>query len=77
VVFFQNSSYKKVKSVLDAHGFVVGQGGNHAKGYCNEHQVTIIFPRGNKISPGVMNSIVKTLISKCGMNENELKKKLK
>lgn len=33
MVFFQNSSYKKVRKVLESHGFVIGQGGNHAKGF--------------------------------------------
>jgi predicted RNA binding protein YcfA (HicA-like mRNA interferase family) len=77
MVFFQDSSYKKVKSVLEAHGFLVNQGGNHAKAYCNEHQTTIIFPRHGKISPGVMNSIVKSLVNKCHMEEDYLKRRLK
>ena len=75
--FFFNSSYNKVRSVLIAHGYIISQGGSHAKGYCNEHQVTIVFPRSRKISPGVMNSIVKSLVNKCCMDEINLRKNLK
>lgn len=75
--FFFNSSYKKVKSVLESHGYVINQGGNHAKAYCNEHQVTIVFPRNRKISPGVMSSIVKSLVNKCEMSEDDLRSRLK
>lgn len=77
MVFFRNSSYKKIKSVLEAHGFLISQGGNHAKAFCNEHQTTIIFPRHGKISPGVTDNIVKSLMRNCKIEEDYLKKKLK
>ncbi len=75
--FFNNSSYNKVKKLLESHGYTISQGGNHAKAYCNEHQVTIVFPRSRKISPGVTRSISIALTQKCSMEDQLVTKALK
>jgi hypothetical protein len=70
--FYRNSSYAKILAVLEWHGFVIKQGGDHIKAFCNEHQVMIILPRSRKISSGVSRSIANSLMKKCGVSEDEL-----
>lgn len=74
--FYRNSSCKKILGVLKRHGFDITQGGEHAKAFCREHKVEIVFPRNRKISPGVARKIAETLNKKCGISENELMKRM-
>ncbi|MDR0398028.1 MAG: type II toxin-antitoxin system HicA family toxin [Candidatus Nomurabacteria bacterium] len=67
---------RKLVAVLLSHGFVVIEGSNHTKYYCNEHQATIILPRHKNVSPGVVKNTTNLLVKTCGLNEQYLLKVL-
>lgn len=76
MVFFQQSSYKKIVKFLKKNGFTISQGGLHAHAR-NENGVFIPVPRHNKVSSGVVKSITKKLVEECGIDEDEIKKAFK
>lgn len=76
MVFFQQSSYKKIVKFLQKKGFTISQGGLHAHAR-NEDGVFIPVPRHKKVSSGVVKSITKKLVDECGIDEDEIKKAFK
>ena len=72
-------SYKRktFEAVLFSHGFIVKEGGDHSKFYCNKHKVMLTIPRHRNISAGVIKQSTDKLVKYCGFNEDDLRRALK
>lgn len=75
MVFYRQSSYKKIIKYLKKHGFKIKQGGSHAK--ATNDGVLLVIPRHNKISSGVVSQISKALVEECGHNKEDVERALK
>lgn len=53
MTYFRNSSQAKFKRFLKKNGFKLEEGGLHTIATHPESGIQIVFPRHNKISPGV------------------------
>lgn len=76
MVFFKQSSYKKIVKFLKKKGFKISQGSRHAHAR-NDEGVFISVPRHSTVSSGVVKSITKKLVEECGIDEDEIKKAFK
>lgn len=72
MTIFKSYKRSKLVAILFSHGYILTEGGNHSKFYCEKHEVTIVIPRHTIISAGIIKQSTKKLVRYCGFDEEYL-----